>query len=94
MTLNPQYHAVIKGQDALDRYCERRWQERPRFCEHFARIDNRCHIEKIEAKAPGDEYYTAYFLLALPNQYDRIVFPDYHEVYTGITDGTIKPLKV
>ena len=76
MEFNPKYHAVIKGEEALDRYCERRWNERPRFCEHFARIGHEVHIQKIEAKAPTDKYWTAYFLLALPNQYGNIVFPD------------------
>lgn len=92
MNFNPKYHAVIKGWDDLYRYCERRWKERPRFCEHFARIGNEVYIRKIEAKAPTDEYWTAYFLLVLPNQHGYFVTPD--DVYEKINDGTIKPMKV
>ena len=92
MNFNPKCHAVIKGWDALYRYCERCWNQRPIFCEHFARIDNLCHIQKIEAKSPEDEYWTAYFLVAMPSVYGRIVFPDDREVYVGINNGTIKPL--
>lgn len=92
MEFNPKYHAVIKGWDALNRYCERRWKEQPRFCEHFARIGNEVHIQKIEAKAPTDEYWTAYFLLVLPSQSGRFVWPE--NVYENINNGTIKPMKV
>lgn len=91
MEFNPKYHAVIKGWDALNRYCERRWHERPCFCENFARLDE-CHIRKIEAKAPTDQYWTMYFLLVLPNQFGRFVFPD--DVYENINNGTLKPMKV
>ena len=92
MDFNPKYHAVIKGWDALNRYCERRWKERPCFCENFARIDNEVYIRKIEAKAPTDEYWTAYFLLVLPCQSGRFVWPE--NVYENINNGTIKPMKV
>ena len=92
MEFNPKYHAVIKGWDALNRYCERRWKESPRCCEHFARIGHEVRIEKIEAKAPTDEYWTAYFLLVLPNQFGYFVWPD--DVYKKINDGTLKPMKV
>ena len=94
MDFNSKCHAVIKGWDALNRYCERRWKERPRFLENFARIDGECYIRKLEAKAPTDQYWTKYFLLALPNQFGRIIFPDEHEVYECINNGTIKPLNV
>jgi len=94
MVINPKYHAVIKGLDALNRYCERRWKEQPCFCEHFARIGNEVHIRKMEAWAPTDNHWTAYYLLALPNQSGRVVFPDEHEVYLGINNGTIKPMNV
>ena len=90
--LNPKYHAVIKGWDALNRYCERRWKERPQFCEHFARLPE-CHIHKIEAKSPTDQYWTAYFLLTLQDQFGRFNSP-IHEAYEGINDGTIKPMNV
>ena len=92
MDFNPKCHAVIKGWDALNRYCERRWKERPCFCENFARIDNEVYIRKIEAKAPTDEYWTAYFLLVLPCQSGRFVWPE--NVYENINNGTIKPMKV
>ena len=92
MDFNPKYHAVIKSWDALNRYCERRWKERPCFCENFARIGNEVHIRKIEAKAPTDEYWTAYFLLVLPSQFGRFVWPE--NVYENINNGTIKPMKV
>lgn len=92
MDFNPKFHAVIKGWDALNRYCERRWKERPCFCENFARIGNEVHIRKIEAKAPTDEYWTMYFLLVLPSQFGRFVWPE--NVYENINNGTIKPMKV
>ena len=88
MDFNPKYHAVIKGWDALNRYCERRWKERPCFCENLARIDNEVYIRKIEAKA----YWTAYFLLVLPCQSGRFVWPE--NVYENINNGTLKPMKV
>lgn len=85
-------YGVIRGEQAFDAYCERRWKEQPCFCEHFARIGNEVHIQKIEAKAPTDEYWTAYFLLVLPGQSGRFVWPE--NVYENINNGTINPMKV
>lgn len=93
MDFNPKYTAVIRGHDALDRYCERRWKERPRFCEHFARIGDDVRIHKIEAKAPTDAYYTAYFVMVLRNEYGRFCEPGIREIYERLKNGTINLLQ-
>ena len=93
MTFNPKYHAVIKGWDALNRYCEKRWKETPSFMEHFAHMAE-VDFQKIEAREPGNEYWTAYFLLALRDEYGHSTMIYDGSVYDGICNGTIKPMKV
>lgn len=95
MTFDPKYHAVIKGWDALDRFCERRFQERPRFCEHFAHLSG-CDIERIDCvKSPTDKYYEYYFFLALRTQDNRSTLDNEASDYIreGIRNGTIKLLQ-
>lgn len=81
-------YGVIRGEREFNAYCERRWKERPCFCENFARIGSEVYIHKIEAKAPTDDYWTKYFLLVLPNQYGRFFVPGIREIYEGIGNGT------
>ena len=91
--LNPKHHAVIKGEDALMRYCERRWKQHPRFIEHFAHLPE-CDFEKIEAKSPTDTHYCAYFFLALRREDGYSTRIDSQEIYEAIRNGTIKLLNV
>ncbi len=57
---------IIKGEEACDAYCLRRWGERPRYWEHFAHIGD-VTIERIEAKDPEDGLYSRYCLLFMPH---------------------------
>lgn len=55
-------YAVIKGEKALKAYCQKRWQETPRFCESFAHIrkgKDDCTIEKICEQSPNGNGYEA-----------------------------------
>lgn len=93
MDFNPKYHAVIKGWDALNRYCERRWKERPEMIEHFGHLPE-VDIQMVEVKAPGDWNYTQYFILSLRDEQGWHRWADSDEVRKGIENGTIKPMKV
>lgn len=91
--LNPKFQAVIKGLDALHRYCVRRWKQYPHFIEHFARM-NEVKICKIEAKAPTDEHWTDYYLLMLYDDNGYLVYTDPSGVAKEINKGTLKPMNV
>lgn len=62
-------YGVIRGEQAFDAYCQRRWKQRARFCESFAHIEN-VTVERFYEKSPTDDGYTEYFLMTMPTNRD------------------------
>lgn len=89
-------YAVIKGEKALYAYCQKRWQEIPRFCEHFAHIrkgKDDCTIEAFEGKSPDSDRYERYFILYLPHEKGTMAIEDIRpKVYEDIRNGSISLL--
>lgn len=91
---------VIRGEQAFNAYCQRRWKESPRFCESFAHIyhggDN-VTVERFYEMSPTDDGYTEYFLMTMPTNRDTgLCF--HNDIATmvkrDIRQGTIKLLNV
>ena len=93
-------YGVIRGEQAFNAYCERRWKERPRFCESFAHIyqgGDDVTVERFYEMAPTDNGYTEYFLMTMPTNRDTGLC--WHNdiasmVKREIRNGTIKLLSV
>ena len=60
-------YAIIKGEDALIRYCRRRWNDRPRFVETIGHIAN-VTIELHYYRSPTDAGYMPYYLLIMEHK--------------------------
>ena len=88
-------YAVIKGEKALDKYCEKRWGERPRFVESFAHI-NEVTIERIEEMSPTDDGYRQYFILYMVDQKHESLLTSFSrirsQVHEAIRTGTARLL--
>lgn len=88
-------YAVIKGEKALYAYCQKRWQEIPRFCGSFAYIrkgKDDCTIEAIWEQSPGG-IYEEYFILYLPHEKGTMDIETIrHKVYEDIRNGSISLL--
>ena len=93
-------YGVIRGEQAFNAYCERRWKERPRFCESFAHIyqcGDDVTVERFYEMSPTDNGYTEYFLMTMPTNRDTGLC--WHNdiasmVKREIRNGTIKLLSV
>lgn len=88
-------YAVIKGEQNLKKYCERRWKnQRIQWSGCFGRIDE-CTVELIDAFGP-DGTCGRYYILYLPSQTSEICDQTAvrHKVYREIGNGTIKLLSV
>lgn len=87
-------YGVIRGEQAFDAYCKRRWKQLARFCESFTHIED-VTVERFYEKSPTDNGYTAYFLMAMPTSRD-LGLCWYDDIYTmvkrEIREGTIKLL--
>lgn len=92
-------YGVIRGEEDFYAYCQRRWKERPRFCESFAHIyqggDN-VTVERFYEKSPTDDGYTEYFLMTMPTNRDTGLC--WHndiasKVKRDIREGTVKLIK-
>ena len=55
-------YGIIKGEAALNKYCEKRWGERPRFVETIGHVKE-CTVELHYWKSPTDDGYQDYYLL-------------------------------
>ena len=90
-------YAVIKGETNLERYCEKRWKQKPRFVESFAHNIDGVLIERIYAKSPDDDGYSQYSILIMKSNKDT-GFCDpgdiRRKVYEDIRTGRISLLKV
>lgn len=89
-------YGVIRGEQAFDAYCQRRWKQRAMFCESFAHIED-VTVERFYEKSPTDDGYTAYFLMTMPTNRDTGLC--WHNdiatmVKREIREGTIKLLSV
>ena len=89
-------YGVIRGEQAFDAYCQRRWKQWARFCESFAHIEN-VTVERFYEKSPTDDGYTEYFLMTMPTNRDTGLC--WHNdiatmVKREIREGTIKLLSV
>ncbi len=58
--------AVIRGEEDLIAYCDKRGWPRPRFVESFARNIPNVVVEMIYDKAPTDDGYYAYYIMSMP----------------------------
>ena len=55
-------YGIIKGLDNLEKYCLRRWGEKPRWCETIAHCKE-ATIELHYWKSPTDDGFKDYYLL-------------------------------
>ena len=79
-------YAVIRGEDNLFAYCQKRFKAAPRFRGCFAPIDS-CAIELIYAKSPADSGYTGYYILTLPARGDADdLYSDTNIIRTKVYD--------
>lgn len=86
MTMAGYIYAVIKGETALDKYCEKRWGERPRFMESFAHI-NDVTIESIEEMSPSDDGYKRYFILYMVDPKCESLLTSHTQIRTQVHEA-------
>ena len=60
-------YGIIKGEAALNKYCEKRWGSKPRFCETIGHVAN-VTVELYYWHAPDDDGYCAYYLLYMEHE--------------------------
>lgn len=88
-------YAVIKGEKALDKYCEKRWGEIPRFSGCFAHIQD-VTIESIEEMSPTDDCYMRYFILYMTDPKGESMLTSHSQirakVYEDIRTGKARLL--
>lgn len=55
-------YGIIKGEAALNKYCLKRWGEKPRFTETIGHVKE-CTVELHYWKSPTDDGFQDYYLL-------------------------------
>lgn len=79
-------YAVIKGEKAMDKYCEKRWGERPRFMESFAHVRD-VTIERIWEKSPTDDWYMQYFILYMVDPKRESLLTSFSQIRTQVHEA-------
>ena len=79
-------YAVIKGEAALDKYCVKRWGERPRFMESFAHVSD-VTIERIEEMSPTDDGYKQYYILYMVDPKCESLLTSYSQIRTQVHEA-------
>ena len=79
-------YAIIKGETTLNKYCEKRWGERPRFMESFAHI-NDVTIERIEEMSPTDDGYKQNFILYMVDPKCESLLTSYSQIRTQVHEA-------
>ncbi len=90
-------YAVIRGEEDLIAYCEKRGWPRPQFVESFAHNIPNVVVELIYDKAPTDEGYHAYYIMSMPTTRETGIcnINDIRtRVHESIKTGTIDLLDV
>ena len=86
-------YGIIKGEAALNKYCEKRWGERPRFVETIGHVKE-CTVELHYWKSPTDDGYAPYYLLIMEHEKGKFTsFNDIREeAYEAIRTGKARLL--
>ena len=63
-------YGIIKGEKALNKYCEKRWGDTPHWRETIAHI-NEATIELHYWKSPTDDGYQDYYVLYMEHPSGR-----------------------
>lgn len=86
-------YGIIKGEKTLNKYCEKRWGQRPRFMETIGHIAN-VTIEHFYEHGPDDDGYAPYYLLIMEHEKGKFTsFNDIREeAYEAIRTGKARLL--
>ena len=86
-------YGIIKGEAALNKYCERRWHCRPRFVETIGHIAN-VTVELHYYRGPTDDGYKDYYLLIMehPNGKYSSMNQIRDEAYEAVETGRARLL--
>ena len=86
-------YGIIKGEAALNKYCEKRWHCRPRFVETIGHIAN-VTVELHYYRGPTDDGYQDYYLLIMehPNGKYSSMNQIRDEAYEAVETGRARLL--
>ena len=86
-------YGIIKGEAALNKYCEKRWGEKPRFVETIGHIVN-VTVELHYYRSPTDDGYMPYYLLIMEHRNGKYSSMNQirDEAYEAVTTGKARLL--